>query len=50
MQATDIEFLSSTKITEALKEGILQQNFQYTDEVVAHQLQAKSEVHKMKRE
>ena len=29
-QATDTEFLSSTKITEALKEAIIQQDFQYT--------------------
>ena len=28
-QATDTEFLFSTKITEALKEAILQQDFQY---------------------
>ena len=31
MHATDTEFLSSTKITEALKEAILQQDFEYTD-------------------
>ena len=48
IQATDTEFLSSTKITEALKEAILQQDFQYTDEVIAHQLEA--EIHKMERE
>ena len=41
IQATDTEFLSSTRITEALKEAILQQDFQYTDEVIAHQLEAK---------
>jgi len=40
-QATDTEFLFSTKITETLKEAILQQDFQYTSKVVAHQLQAK---------
>ena len=49
-QATDSEFLSSTKITEALKGAILQQNFEYTEEVIAAQLEAKSDVHKQKRE
>ena len=48
-QATYSEFLSSTKITEALKGAILQQNFEYT-EVIAAQLEAKSDVHKQKRE
>ena len=41
-QTTDTEFLSSTKITEALTEAILHQVFQYPEEVVAHQLQAKN--------
>ena len=49
-QATDSEFLLSTKITEALKGAILQQNFQYTEEVIALQLEAKSDVHKLRRE
>lgn len=49
-QATDTEFLSSTKITEALTEAILHQDFQYTDEVIARQLEAKTEVHKLRRE
>ena len=49
-QATDTEFLFSTKITEALKEAILQQDFQYTSEVVAHQLQGKTDVHKQRRD
>jgi len=36
-------------ITEALKEAIRQQDFQYTGEVVAHQLKVKTvlEVHKL---
>ena len=49
-QATDIEFQSSIKITEALKEAILQQDFQYTGDVVAHQLEAKLEVSQLRRE
>ena len=47
---TDIEFLSSTKITEALTEAILHQDSQYSGKVVACQLEAKSEVHKLRRE
>ena len=47
---TDTEFLSSTKITEALKNAILQQEFRYTGEVIAEQLEAKSEIKKMRRE
>ena len=39
-QVTDTEFLSSTKITEALKEAITQVG-QYIGEVVTHQLEAK---------
>ena len=50
IQATDTEFLASTKITEPLKNAILQQHFQYTDEVVADQLKAKKDVYKMKRQ
>ena len=34
-QATYSEFFSSTKITEALKGAILQQDFQYTKEIIA---------------
>ena len=47
-QATDIEFLSSTKITEALTEAILHQDSQYSEEVIACQLEVKSEVHKLR--
>ena len=43
-QATDTEFLSPIKITEALKDAILQQDFQYSGEVVAQQLEANIEV------
>ena len=49
-QATYTEFLSSTKITEALKEAIIQQDFQYTSEVVAQRFEAKTDVHKLRRE
>ena len=41
-QTADTEFPSSCKITEALKEAIGQQDFQYSYEVVIHQLEAKS--------
>ena len=43
-QAIDTKFLSSTKITEALKEAIVQQDFQYTDEVVAHELERQKQM------
>ena len=45
-------FLSSTTITEALKEAIRQQDFQYTGEFVARQLKVKTvlEVHKLRQE
>ena len=49
-QATDIEFLSSTKITEALTKAILDQDSQYSEKVIACQLEAKREVHKLRRE
>ena len=49
-QATDTEFLFSTKITEALKKAIVQQDFQYTGEIIAHQLKVKTDVHKLRRE
>ena len=49
-QVTNPEFLSSTKITEALKEAIIKQDFQYTNEIVAHQLEAKTNVYKLRRE
>ena len=47
-QATDTEFFSSTKVTEAMKEAIIQQDFQYTSEVVTQQLEAKTDVHKLR--
>ena len=46
----DMEFTASTKITEPLKHAILQQSFVYSDEVITEQLNAKSEVRKLKRE
>ena len=48
LPATESEFLFSTKITEALKEAIFNKIFHYTSEVVAHQLQAKTDVHKQR--
>ena len=50
LRVSDTEFLTSTKITEALKEAIIQQDFQYTGEIVTHQLEAKTDVHKLRRE
>ena len=49
-QATDTEFLYSTKITEALTEAILRQDFQYPEDVITRQLETKKEVHKLKRD
>ena len=49
-QDTDIEFVSSVKITGPLSESILQQAFHYSDEITFQQLHAKSEVQKMKRD
>ena len=49
-QATTTEFLTSNKITEALQTAIVQQDFQYTSETVAIQLEAKTEVHKLRRD
>ena len=46
--AADSEFLSSIKITQALTEAILHKDLQYTHEVVACQLEAKIEVHKLR--
>ena len=46
----EVEFTASTKITDPLKHAILQQSFVYSDEVIAEQLNAKSEVRKLKRE
>ena len=45
--ATDLEFQCST---EALTEAILRQEFQYTEEVIAHQLEAKRELQKLRRD
>lgn len=47
-KATDIELLTSTMmtVTVTLKEAILQQDFQYTGEAIAHQLEAKAEIHR----
>ena len=41
-QATDTEFLYSTKITEALTEAVLHQDFQYSEEVITRQLETKN--------
>ena len=49
-QGTDTDFLSSVKITEALKDAIIQQDFQYSGEVVVQQLEAKIEVQQLRRE
>lgn len=41
---TDLEFLCSTMVMEDLTEALLHQDFQYTEDVIAHQLGAKTEV------
>ena len=46
----DVDFLSSTKISDPLKNAILQQNLEYPVEVITEQVGARSEVHRMKRE
>ena len=48
--AADVEFLASTRVSDHLKKAILQQNFEYPDDVINEQIEAKSEVHRMKRE
>ena len=48
--AAGVEFLASTKITEALQAAILNQVFEYSSETVANQLEAKKEVHRLRQE
>ena len=48
--AADVEFLASTRVSDPLKKAILQQNFEYPDDVINEQVEAKNEVHRMKRE
>ena len=47
---TNAEFLASNKITEALQTAIIQQDLLYTNEFEAKQLEAKKDVHKLRRE
>ena len=47
---TDFEYSASIKITEPLTNAILQQIPNYTSEMVQHQLKAKAEIHKLKRQ
>ena len=49
-RATDTEFLASSRISKPLKEAILQQSLQYTAEVVEDQIQAKNDIHNLKRQ
>ena len=46
----DVDFLSSTKISDPLKNAILQQNLEYPVEVITEQVGARAEVRRMKRE
>ena len=46
----DVEFSASRKVSNPLRNAILQQSFEYTGEVVHEQVEAKNEVHKMKRD
>ena len=50
IQATDSEFLASSRISEPLKEAILKQSLQYTAEVVEDQIHAKNYIHKLRRQ
>ena len=49
-QGTNAEFIASNKITEALQKAIIQQDFHYTSEIEAKQLEAKKDVHKLRLE
>ena len=46
----DVEFLSSTTVSDPLKRAILQQDLEYTDEVITMQVDAKVQVCKTKRD
>ena len=46
----DVEFLSSTTVSDPLKGAILQQDLEYTDEVITMQVDAKVQVCKTKRD
>ena len=48
--AADVEFLASTRVSGPLNKAILQQNFEYLDDVINEQVEAKDEAHRMKRE
>ena len=48
--AADVEFSASTKVSDPLKRAILQQSFEYPDDVVSEQVEAKGEVRRMKHE
>ena len=47
---TNTEFLASNKITKALQTAIIQQDLLYTSEIEAKQLEAKKDVHELRRE
>ena len=49
-QGTNAEFIASNKITEALQKAIIQQDFHYTSEIEAKQLEAKKDVRKLRLE
>ena len=46
----EVEFSASTKISDPFKDAILQQCFEYLGDVIHEQVEAKGEVHRMKRE
>ena len=46
----EVEFSASTKVSDPLKDAILQQRFEYQGDVVHEQVEAKGEVRRMKRE
>ena len=50
VSSADDEYLASTKISDPLKCAILQQSFEYSDEIISLQCNAKSEIRKLKHE
>ena len=46
----EVEFSASTKVSDPLKDAILQQCFEYQGDVIHNQVEAKGEVCRMKRE
>ena len=50
ISVADVEFSASCRVSNPLKNTILKQNFEYSDDTVYEQVEAKDEVQRMKRE